>query len=405
LPQVQKALDDARLRKLDNETGGGGDDEKNYVEEYTDEQDEEYDDDEAPLVQHTYQAETLRRKKAAATLVREAVEEVNTKYVTRTNSTPGLPGQESNYMTMGRGKSTTALTSTGQSHRSPGLNDDRISLDMKAPSAPTTPRMTRDISTKTLPRNSKIMWQKPRSRPQSYAEPGEGGVLIGTYANGSKSSSNIQAGAGEADTHKNSTQQRRQPSRYRHRTERGRREKRDGRDRSRDQGGRSRSRGRSGERRSESRSRDDDRGRSNSRSSRHRPRSSSRHSKGRSQSRGRESHDRDEHSRDRGRSRSRPRVEDDTSTSGSNKHDRQTSHSDSLGALIPPGHSRQTSAVSLTHSTLLQHKMSARSTASSFFQNGQNTNGYVVAPSASSLGGSFNQATRHPNSYRTLPPK
>ena len=254
LPQVQKALDDARLRKLDNDTGGvgggGDDDEKNYVEEYTDEQDEEYDDDEAPLVQHTYQAETLRRKKAAATLVREAVEEVHTKYVTRTNSTPGLPGEESNYLTMGRGKSTTALMSTGQSHGSSGLNDDRISLDMKAPSAPTTPRMTRDISTKTLPRNSKIMWQKPRSRPQSYAEPGEGGILIGTYANGSKSSSNIQTGTGEAQgTHReNSTQQCRQPSRYRHRTERGRREKRDG-SRSRDQGGRSRSRGRSGERR------------------------------------------------------------------------------------------------------------------------------------------------------------
>ena len=45
------------------------------------------------------------------------------------------------------------------------------------PSAPTTPRMSRNennTSTRTLPRNSKILWQEPRSRPQSYAEPGEG---------------------------------------------------------------------------------------------------------------------------------------------------------------------------------------------------------------------------------------
>ena len=242
LPQVQKALDEARLRKLE---GPDVKSEPNYVEEYTDEVDEDYDDDEAPLVSTSYQAETLRRKKTAATLIREAVEEAQTKYVakvSRTNSTPGLPGEETNYLTMGRGKSTTAL---GTQSTSSAMNDDRLSLDMKAPSAPTTPRMTRDISTKTLPRNSKIMWQKPRSRPQSYAEPGEGGVLIATYA-GSKSSSNIQDQG--QDAHKSSnTQQRRQPSRYRHRTERGRREKRDG-SRSHDQG-RSRSRGRSGERR------------------------------------------------------------------------------------------------------------------------------------------------------------
>ena len=243
LPQVQKALDEARLRKLE---GPDIKSEPNYVEEYTDEVDEDYDDDEAPLVSTSYQAETLRRKKTAATLIREAVEEAQTKYVakvSRTNSTPGLPGEETNYLTMGRGKSTTAL---GTQSTTSAMNDDRLSLDMKAPSAPTTPRMTRDISTKTLPRNSKIMWQKPRSRPQSYAEPGEGGVLIATYA-GSKSSSNIQDQG--QDAHKSSnTQQRRQPSRYRHRTERGRREKRDG-SRSHDQGGRSRSRGRSGERR------------------------------------------------------------------------------------------------------------------------------------------------------------
>ena len=245
---------------------------------------------------------------------------------------------------MGRGKSTNALISA-QSHGS-GLNEDRISLDNKAPSAPTTPRMTRDISTKTLPRNSKIMWQKPRSRPQSYAEPGEGGILVGTYA-GSKSSSNIQT---ETTTQEQkSTQQRRQPSRYRHRTERGRREKRDG-SRSRDHGGRSRSRGRSGERRRlvktfltvfkthlakadhETMTEDDltrevhetDQGRNLSDSIKVTGwfRSSSRHSKGRSQSRGRDPDSRSRHnSRDR-RSRSRPR-EDDTSTSESNKHDRQ----------------------------------------------------------------------------------
>ena len=62
-----------------------------------------------------------------------------------------------------------------------------------APSAPTTPRMTRDGSTKTLPRNSKILWQQPRSRPESYAEPGEGGKEIESIA-ASRSSSNLNQG-------------------------------------------------------------------------------------------------------------------------------------------------------------------------------------------------------------------
>ena len=135
----------------------------------------------------------------------------------------------------------------GGHSESSGIHDrhDQISLDLKAPSAPTTPRMTRDISTKTLPRNSKIMWQQPRSRPQSYAEPGEGMIKLEKEAS-SKSSTNIGGGGGDTSRNPSQSQQRRQPSRYRHRTERGRREKRDG-SKSRD-GGRSRSRGRSSDR-------------------------------------------------------------------------------------------------------------------------------------------------------------
>ena len=53
--------------------------------------------------------------------------------------------------------------------------------------------MTRDGSTKTLPRNSKILWQQPRSRPESYAEPGEGGKEIESIA-ASRSSSNLNQG-------------------------------------------------------------------------------------------------------------------------------------------------------------------------------------------------------------------
>ena len=99
-----------------------------------------------------------------------------------------------------------------------------------------------NTSTRTLPRNSKILWQEPRSRPQSYAEPGDGVKEIEMEA-ASKSSSNIH----QTDSRAGNTQQRRQPSRYRHRTERGRRERREG---SKNRDGRSRSRGRenSGER-------------------------------------------------------------------------------------------------------------------------------------------------------------
>ena len=153
--------------------------------------------------------------------------------------------------------------------------------------------MTREGSTKTLPRNSKILWQQPRSRPESYAEPGDGGKEIESIA-ASRSSSNINQGmtsynklysAFLAYFDKVVGQQRRQPSRYRHRTERGRRERRENESR---RSGRSRSRGKSEERgdrpRSESRGRSRDYESDRRQSLASRPRSRSR---GRSQSRGR----------------------------------------------------------------------------------------------------------------------
>merc|ERR1719410_1608117 len=102
----------------------------------------------------------------------------------------------------------------GGHSESSGIHDrhDQISLDLKAPSAPTTPRMTRDISTKTLPRNPTQSQQ--RRQPSRYRHRTERGRR--EKRDGSKSRD------GDTSRNPSQSQQRRQPSRYRHRTERGR---------------------------------------------------------------------------------------------------------------------------------------------------------------------------------------